>query len=167
VFLSINTAGKALGVGGAFVAGPAWAIDYLVQRARPLIFSTAPPPAMAAALDAALEVMVNEPWRRAQLLKRAGLLRHLLTEGGAPMLSGASQIIPVMIGDNRRATAVAAALQEAGFDVRAVRPPTVAPGTARLRISVNVNLDEATLRRFAEALISTLAEIKACSAESS
>ena len=167
VFLSINTAGKALGVGGAFVAGPAWAIDYLVQRARTLIFSTAPPPAMAAALDASMEVMVNEPWRRAQLLKRAGLLRDLLTEGGAPMLSGGSQIIPVMIGDNRRATAVAAALQEAGFDVRAIRPPTVAPGTARLRISVNVNLDEATLRRFAEALISTLAEIKACSAESS
>lgn len=167
VFLSINTAGKALGVGGAFVAGPAWAIDYLVQRARPLIFSTAPPPAMAAALDAALEVMVDEPERRARLLRRAGLLRDLLTEGGAPMLSGGSQIIPVMIGDNRRAMAVAASLQEAGFDVRAVRPPTVPPGTARLRISVNVNLDEATLRRFAAALISTLAEIKACSVESS
>jgi 8-amino-7-oxononanoate synthase len=167
VFLSINTAGKALGVGGAFVAGPDWAIDYLVQRARPLIFSTAPPPAMAAALDAALEVMVNEPERRARLLRLAGSLRDLLTEGGAPMSSGGSQIIPVMIGDNRRAMAVAAALQEAGFDVRAVRPPTVPPGTARLRISINVNLNEATLRRFAAALLSTLAEIKACPAESS
>jgi 8-amino-7-oxononanoate synthase len=167
VFLSINTAGKALGVGGAFVAGPDWAIDYLVQRARPLIFSTAPPPAMAAALDAALEVMANEPERRARLLRRAGLLRDLLIEGGAPMPPGGSQIIPVVIGDNHRAMAVAVALQEAGFDVRAVRPPTVPLGTARLRISVNVNLDEATLRRFAAALISTLTEIKAWPVESS
>ena len=57
VFLSVNTAGKALGVAGAFVAGPAWAIDYLIQRARPFIFSTAPPPAIAAALDASLTVI--------------------------------------------------------------------------------------------------------------
>jgi 8-amino-7-oxononanoate synthase len=166
VFLSINTAGKALGVGGAFVTGAAWAIDYLVQRARSFIFSTAPPPAMAAALGAALAVIEDEPERRAQLLERAQLLRALLIEGGVPALPGSSQIIPVILGDNARTVAVAAAMQQAGFDVRAIRPPSVPPGTARLRISINTNLDESTLRRFAETLITALAEIRLCSAAS-
>jgi 8-amino-7-oxononanoate synthase len=67
VFLSINTAGKALGVAGAFVCGPAWAIEYMVQRARPFIFSTAPPPAVAAALDASLDVIRDEPERRSRM----------------------------------------------------------------------------------------------------
>jgi 8-amino-7-oxononanoate synthase len=68
VFLSINPAGKALGVGGAFVAGPAWAIDYMIQYARPFIFSTAPPPSMAYALDAALDLIGSEPDRRSRVL---------------------------------------------------------------------------------------------------
>ena len=71
VFVSINTAGKALGVAGAFVAGPEWAIEYLVQRARPFIFSTAPPPAVAAALEAGLDVIEAEPERRERLLELA------------------------------------------------------------------------------------------------
>jgi 8-amino-7-oxononanoate synthase len=167
VFLSINTAGKALGVGGAFVTGAAWAIDYLVQRARPFIFSTAPPPAMAAALDAALTVIEDEPERRTQLLERARLLRELLIAGGVPARAGDSQIIPVILGDNARAVAVAAMMQQAGFDVRAIRPPTVPPDTARLRISVNFNLDETILRRFAETLIAALAETTLCSVASS
>ena len=142
VFVSINTAGKALGVSGAFVAGPADAIEYLIQRARPFIFSTAPPPAIAAALEASLEVMADEPERRERLLARARYLRERLG------LAGDSPIIPIIVGENERAVAVARELQEAGFDVRAIRPPTVPAGTARLRVTVNQGLSEELLDRF-------------------
>jgi 8-amino-7-oxononanoate synthase len=166
VFISINTAGKALGVGGAFAAGPAWAIDYLVQRARSFIFSTAPPPAMAAALEAALDIVAVEPERRARLRDNAFFLRRRLGELSFSILSGRSQIIPVMIGDNERAVAIAAALVEEGFDVRAIRPPTVPPGTARLRISVNAGIDHATLERFACTLAGAIARMTPCSVAS-
>jgi 8-amino-7-oxononanoate synthase len=146
VFVSVNTAGKALGVAGAFVAGPQWAIDYLIQTARPFIFSTAPPPGVAAALAASLTLVENEPERRLRVLHNSAFLRRILN---AP---GRSQIISYLIGDNERACTVAAELQKEGFDIRAIRPPTVPPGTARLRISVNANLDETTLGRFAKAL---------------
>jgi 8-amino-7-oxononanoate synthase len=144
--VSINTAGKALGVAGAFVAGPEWAIEFLAQRARPFIFSTAPPPAVAAALDASLDIIEAEPQRRERLLALADRVRRGLG------VSGISQIIPVVLGSNERAVAVAETLQRDGFDVRAIRPPTVPEGTARLRISVNVNLSENILDRFVDAL---------------
>ena len=146
VFVSINTAGKAMGVSGAFVAGPADAVEYLIQRARPFIFSTAPPPAIAAALEASLEVIANEPERRERLLARARYLRERL---GLP---GDSPIIPIIIGENERALAVARELQAAGFDVRAIRPPTVPAGTARLRVTVNQGLSDEVLDRFVAAL---------------
>ena len=157
VFLSVNTAGKALGVAGAFVAGAAWAIDYLVQRARPFIFSTAPPPALAAALDASLDAIEQEPQRRAVLRERAKRLRIRLVTAGIPVSAGSSHILPIIIGDNDAAVAVAEAMQAAGFDVRAIRPPTVPPDTARLRISVNVNLTDDVIERFARSLQGALA----------
>lgn len=149
VFLSINTAGKALGVSGAFVAGSADAIESLIQRARPFIFSTAPPPAIATALAASLDVIASEPERRERLLERARYLRSRLG------LEGDSPIIPVIIGENDRAVAVARELQAAGFDVRAIRPPTVPPGTARLRVAVNQGLSEEVLDRFVATLEAT------------
>jgi 8-amino-7-oxononanoate synthase len=152
----VNTAGKALGVGGAFVAGPGWAIEYLVQRARPFIFSTAPPPAVAGALDAAISIVASEPQRRTRLAQLARHLRQQLAAQGVAVPAGMSQIIPVLIGENGRALAVAQAMQAEGFDVRAIRPPTVPSGTARLRIAVNTGLDEATLDAFALALASQL-----------
>jgi 8-amino-7-oxononanoate synthase len=152
VFLSINPAGKALGVGGAFVAGPAWAIDYMIQCARPFIFSTAPPPSMAYALDAALDLIGSEPERRSRLVELTAFLRALLTQIGISAPPGGSQIIPVHLGGNTRATNVAGALQGEGFDVRAIRPPSVPEGTARLRISINSTLREADLRRFVHSL---------------
>jgi 8-amino-7-oxononanoate synthase len=167
VFVSVNTAGKALGVAGAFVAGPGWAVEYLVQRARPFIFSTAPPPSVAAALDASLALVANEPERRAALLDLARYLRGRLAETGIPVPAGASQIVPVILGDNDRALSVAQALQAQGFDVRAIRPPTVAPGTARLRVSVNLNLTEAILDRFVAALAAVVGRSLPCSAVSS
>ncbi len=156
VLVSVNPAGKALGVAGAFVAGPAWAIEYLEQRARPFIFSTAAPPAIAAALDASLDVIAAEPERRARVRFLARYLRERLAELGISVPAGDSPIIPVIVGENERAVAVAAILQQAGFDVRAIRPPTVPPGTARLRISVNVGLSEEVLDGFARCLVENL-----------
>ena len=150
--VSINTAGKALGVSGAFVAGPAWAIDYLIQRARPFIFSTAAPPALAAAIGASLDVIAAEPDRRTQLMDRVKRLRAAMSAFGLPVPASFSQIVPVVIGENERALDAAAALQAQGFDVRAIRPPSVAPGTARLRISVNVTLTDDAIDAFVQAL---------------
>lgn len=157
--VSINTAGKALGVSGAFVAGPAWAIDYLVQRARPFIFSTAPPPALAATLVASLDVITAEPERRTRLASRVTRLHSALVALGIAVPRHPSHIIPVIVGDNDRALAAAEGLQAQGFDVRAIRPPSVPRGTARLRISVNADLDDETIDRFAAALSAALQKI--------
>jgi 8-amino-7-oxononanoate synthase len=162
VCVSINTGGKALGVGGAFVAGPAWAIDYLVQRARTFVFSTAPLPALADALDASLSIMEAEPGTRERLGARATYLRARLAAAGVDVPAGSSQIVPILLGDNARATAVAAALQNEGFDVRAIRPPSVPEGTARLRISVNAGLSEQTLDSFVDVLGAALKEVALC-----
>jgi 8-amino-7-oxononanoate synthase len=159
VFLSVNPAGKALGVGGAFVAGPGWAIEDLVQRARPFIFSTAPPPAMAAALEASLDIIDAEPERRIRLRQLAAYLRARLRDAGIDVMTGDSHIIPIIIGANDRAVAVAEGLQQSGFDVRAIRPPTVPAGTARLRVSVNVNLDQHVLDGFVAALEQSLCAV--------
>ena len=164
VCVSINTAGKALGVSGAFVAGPSWTIEYLIQRARPFIFSTAPPPSVAAALDASLDIVINEPQRRTLLAGRAKYMRAALAAAGVPVPAGFTQIIPVVLGDNDRALLAAGELQSRGFDVRAIRPPSVAPGTARLRIAVNLSLSEETIDRFVSALSATLRETVPCSA---
>ena len=167
VFMSINTAGKALGVSGAFVAGPSWAIDYLIQRARPFVFSTAPPPSQAAAIEASLAIVASEPERRGQLLRVSRELRARLAAEDVPVPPGSSQIIPVMLGENDRAVAVAKAVQAEGFDVRAIRPPTVAPGTARLRVAVNIGLTDEVLRRFATVLADAVRKNTRCSAVSS
>jgi 8-amino-7-oxononanoate synthase len=163
VFLSVDTAGKALGVAGAFVSGPSWAMDYLIQRARPFMFSTAPPPALAAALDTSLSLIEEEPDRRRRVQDLSEGLRATLTERGIDIGRSQSQIIPIFLGDNARARAAAADLQAEGFDVRAIRPPAVPPGTARLRVSVNAKLDSAVLERFA----SSVQRVTLCSVVSS
>jgi 8-amino-7-oxononanoate synthase len=167
VLVSINTAGKALGVSGAFVAGPRWAIEYLIQRARPFVFSTAPPPPLADALDASLDVIAAEPERRDRLASRVRHVRDRLARAGIAVSAEGSQIIPIAIGDNDRAVAVALALQADGFDVRAIRPPSVPPGTARLRVSVNAALSDETIERFAVSVAAALKEVGLCSAGSS
>ena len=156
VFLSVNTAGKALGVSGAFVAGESWAIEFLIQRCRPFIFSTAPPPAVCAALIKAIEIVEQEPERREKLLILSAILRESMNEIGIEVSLINSQIIPVILGASEKAVEVATTLQNAGFDVRAIRPPTVPLNTARLRISLNANLNEDVLRRF----VGKLAEVR-------
>jgi 8-amino-7-oxononanoate synthase len=167
VLVSINSAGKALGVAGAFVAGPAWAIEHLAQQARPFLFSTAPPPAVADAIQTSLTIVTDEPERRAQLRHRAAFLRQQLREAGVATPGGDTPIIPVMIGGNHQAVAVANVLQHEGFDIRAIRPPTVPSGTARLRLSVHVDLAEVDLDRFASRLAAVLKGQVLCSAASS
>jgi 8-amino-7-oxononanoate synthase len=167
VLLSVNPAGKALGVGGAFVAGPAWAIEYLVQRARPFIFSTAAPPALAYALGASLDVIRDEPDRRVRLRAHSRHLRQRLLKAGLAVADSSSQIVPIQVGANDAALAIAAAMRVEGFDVRAIRPPTVPDGTARLRVSVNVGVNKSMLDQFANLLLFELRKAGLCSAASS
>jgi 8-amino-7-oxononanoate synthase len=122
---------------------------------------------MAAAIGASLAVIREEPERRARLHALASHLRAQLRARGLDVASGPSQIVPIHIGDNEAAVSIADAMQADGFDVRAIRPPSVAPGHARLRVSVNTRLGEATLDRFVERLTKALQEAGLCSAVSS
>ncbi|HKV42027.1 MAG TPA: 8-amino-7-oxononanoate synthase [Blastocatellia bacterium] len=164
VFLSINSAGKALGVCGAFVAGPRLAIDYLIQRARPFIFSTAPVPATTAAIAVALQLAGHGLEQRRRLRLLSSHLRKRLCDAGIEVSPAGSHIIPVVLGSNDHAMAVATAVQTAGFDVRAIRPPTVPQGTARLRISLNTKVTEQELDLFAQALSAAMKSVKAVAA---
>jgi 8-amino-7-oxononanoate synthase len=148
VFLSVNTAGKALGVSGAFVAGNPLPIEYLIQKARSFIFSTAPVPAVADALKIAIEIAEKEPERRKRLLYLSRFLCEKLAENGISNPVFNTQIIPIIIGDSEKAVEIAKNLQAKGFDVRAIRPPTVPENTSRLRVSLNSGLTEKILEDF-------------------
>lgn len=152
VFLSMNSAGKALGAAGAFVAGNSRAIEYLINKARSFIFSTAPLPAIADALSTAIEIIRNEKDRREKLLNISIFFRCLLNEKGIKVSVENSQIVSVLIGESGKAIKIAADLQTSGYDVRAIRPPTVAENTARLRVSLNVGLSEEILHQFVNEL---------------
>jgi 8-amino-7-oxononanoate synthase len=133
----VGTLSKALGSIGGFVAGSRTLIEWLVNRARPYVFSTAPPAAMAAAALAALEIVRDEPHRRIELLARAAELRQTLAAQGWSLGLSASQIIPLVVGEPERAVQLSAALRERGFLVPAIRPPTVPEGEACLRLSLS------------------------------
>lgn len=148
----VSTLGKALGFSGAFVAGPQVLIDYLLNGCRPFLFSTAVPPLLIHAADLALDWAEAEPWRRRKCLALADRLRERLRSVGLDCMASVGPIVPVLLGENRRALDVAERLQEQGFDVRAIRPPAVAPGTARLRISVHADHSEAQIDALAEAV---------------
>jgi len=150
--ISLHTCGKALGVAGALVCARADIIDYLVNAARPFIFSTAPMPLQALLVQKALQLSAAEPWRRDRLKTLQGFVAGRLQD-----LTVQSPIVPIVIGDDARAVAIAEALQAQGFDIRAIRPPTVPAGTARLRLSLNANLTEDDLSAFANALSPLLA----------
>ena len=146
--LRVGTLSKTLGSLGGFVAGPAALVDLVVNRARPYIFTTASSPADAAAALAAVGV-VRSP--EGELL-RARLRRHV--EYIAP--GQVSPIVPVVVGDERRAMAVSAALLDQGLLVPAIRPPTVAPGTSRLRVSLSAAHTPEQVDRLATALATVL-----------
>jgi 8-amino-7-oxononanoate synthase len=132
----VGTLSKALGCAGGFVSGSRLLINWLVNRARPYIYSTAAPAAISAAALAALEIVIHEPHRRHDLLQRAALLRERLAAQGWPLGRSASQIIPIVVGEPKRAVELSQRLRQRGLLVPAIRPPTVPVGEACLRISL-------------------------------
>jgi 8-amino-7-oxononanoate synthase len=155
----LHTCGKALGVSGALLGASATLCDYLVNRARGFIYSTAPSPLMAAAVREALRMLVDEPKRRADFDGLRAFANKELAEKLGMEGSG-SQILPVIIGDNGRAVRIAARMRVEGFDIRAIRPPTVPEGTARLRIAITLNVDKTTITRMFTRLAAIMAEEK-------
>jgi 8-amino-7-oxononanoate synthase len=150
----LRTCSKALGCEGALVLAPATVRDFLINRGRGFIFSTAPSPLIAAIVREALRALRDEPERRERLHALVDAAGQALARLGLPV-SG-SPIQPIVIGDDRRTMAAAAAMQAAGFDVRGVRPPTVPPGTSRLRLSLTLNVEEADVAALVAALAPVL-----------
>lgn len=152
VHVRVGTLSKALGAGGGFVAGPAPFIHWLRHAARAWIFSTAHPPAVAAAATRAIELVAAEPHRRAELATRAATFRERLQAAGLDLGGAEAQIVPIVAGAPEAAMALSAALATAGFFVPAIRPPSVPPGRSLVRASVCWHHSEADLTTLAEAL---------------
>jgi 8-amino-7-oxononanoate synthase len=150
VNLVMSTLSKALGGYGGCVCCSVPMRSWLVNQARTFIYSTGVPPAMVGAALAALDVMVEEPGIGASVLAKAGRLRELLHAGGLGTGLSASQIVPVMVGDNHRAVRMQQRLMDEGILAVAIRPPTVPAGTARLRFSVTAHHTEQDIARASE-----------------
>ncbi len=150
----IGTLGKAAGVGGAFVAAHASVIELLVQRARPYIYTTAAPPALAHALQASLDIIGGDEGvrRRSHLAALVAQLRDALRLQRWQLVPSHTAIQPIIIGSNEDALRVAVGLHEQGLWVPAIRPPTVAPGTARLRVTLSAAHSHEEVARLARAL---------------
>jgi 8-amino-7-oxononanoate synthase len=151
----MGTLGKAAGVGGAFVAGSETAIEYLLQKGRSYIFTTAAPPAIACALAKSLEIIAAGDALRANLFARIAQLRDGLAGLAWRLLPSATAIQPLIVGANDAAVNLADALWERGLWVPAIRPPTVPQGMARLRVSVSAAHSEADITR----LVTVMKEI--------
>ncbi len=185
VSVRVGTLSKAIGTLGGFVAGPQTLIDWLWNKARPQVFSTALPPAICAAATAAIEIIQDEPELRAKLWRNCEFVRRELMKGSGvffrsderPLSTGSQKddqergadlkktpdpvawcgnlvgpIIPIVMGDPEAAVAAQQRLEERGFLVAAIRPPTVPQGTSRLRISLSAAHDEAALQNLVDAL---------------
>ncbi len=155
--LALHTCGKALGVSGALLAVPKVFADYLVNRARAFIYSTAPSPLIAAGVREALRMVDDEPERREALAHLVSFVGDRLKNQFGIEPSG-SQIQPVIIGDNAHAVRIADALQAQGLDIRAIRPPTVPEGTARLRLSITLNVDLGQIAHMLDCLATIMKE---------
>ncbi|HYP54838.1 MAG TPA: 8-amino-7-oxononanoate synthase [Solirubrobacterales bacterium] len=149
VDLVVGTLGKALGSYGAYVCANRQLIDYLVNSARPFIFSTAPPPPMVAAADAALELLVGDPGLAERLRANAAGLRAAFVEEGLAVGGSETQIVPLHVGDAGAAMRTSERLLERGVFAQGIRPPTVPEGSSRLRFTVMATHEPAELRRAA------------------
>lgn len=149
--VTLHTCGKALGASGALVMSTRVVRDFLVNRCRPFIYATAPSPLMAAVVRESLRICRDEPQRRRDLARRVKAF------GGGSH----THIAPVIVGSDGRAMALAAALRTRGFDVRAIRPPTVPEGTARLRVAITLNVTEDDVGELAMALADELGRLAA------
>ncbi len=148
----IGTLGKAIGTFGAFVAGSEDLVELLIQKARSYVFTTALPSAVAVASLASLEIVRREEWRREKLADLVARFRAGADSLGLELLPSSSPIQPVIVGDPGRAVAFSQALEDRGCLISAIRPPTVAEGTSRLRITLTAGHDEADIDRLIEAL---------------
>lgn len=155
VLATVHTGGKALGAAGAYVAGSTRLKELLVNRCRHFIFTTALPPAVGGWWLEALARAARDEAGRAALHDNAAFFRAELVQRGI-QAPGAHYIVPVLLGEDGRAVAAARRLQADGWDMRAIRPPTVPPGTARLRLSIHADHDRDTLRAAAAAVARVL-----------
>ncbi|HVB46866.1 MAG TPA: 8-amino-7-oxononanoate synthase [Burkholderiales bacterium] len=158
--IAVHTCGKALGAMGALVCGPAPMVEFLINRSRAFIYATAPSPLMAVAVREALDLLKREPERRLRLQRLMTFANREIQLRCGVRPSG-SQILPVVVGDGRRAMRLAQAMQARGYDIRGIRPPTVPEGSARLRIALTLRVDEATTAAMLDVLAEELEEIRA------
>jgi 7-keto-8-aminopelargonate synthetase-like enzyme len=149
----VGTLSKALGAAGGFVAGHADLVRWLRHAARAWIFSTAHPPAVAAAACRAIELVAAEPERRALLGEKAAFFRDRLAGGGLNAATSGGQIVPIVVGDAEQAVAVAGAVAAEGFFVPAIRPPSVPAGKSLVRTSICWHHTTDDLARLAAALV--------------
>ena len=156
VAVRVGTFSKALGGHGGFVVGSQSLIEWLVNRCRPYIFSTAPPAANAAAMRAALQIVHDEPQRRTELLAKATWLRGKLRAIGWGLGDSESQIIPVIVGTENLAMSLSAKLYEKGMLVPGIRPPSVPDGECLLRISLSCGHTQQHL----DTLVAALTELR-------
>ena len=146
--------GKAFGGQGAVLLGNAAFIAHVAETARPYLFSTAPAPAMAAAMRASLRLIRSQPWRRAKLASLVARFRRGASARGLPLQESFTPIQPIVLGDNTRALAASKSLETQGYLVSAIRPPTVPDGQARLRVTLGCDHSEADV----DGLLNALAE---------
>lgn len=160
VQILMGTLGKALGTAGAFVAGSETLIETLIQQARPYIYTTAMPPAVAAATLASLDILAADEGRerRQHLQALIQQLRTGIAELGLELMESSTAIQPILIGDAERALAFSAALEARGIHVAAIRPPTVPAGTARLRITLSAAHSAEQVERLLAALAATVGD---------
>jgi 8-amino-7-oxononanoate synthase len=157
VLATVHPCGKALASAGGFVCCAETLKQYLVNRARSFIFSTALPPYFAAQIRRAVAIVAEADAERSQLESLSVFLRRELRQAGFDTGSSDSQIVPVLLGGNDTAVHYADELCRAGFAVRPIRPPTVPAGQSRLRLSVNAKLSQEVLGRLVKALAGALA----------
>lgn len=150
--LIMGTFSKALGSFGAYLACSEKVKQYLVNSCRSFVYSTALPPSVIAANIEAVNIIKDEPFRRETLLANAGYFRSHLREKGFDVI-GSSQIIPLIVADSDRAVSIGLQLQQSGFWVLPIRPPTVPPGQARLRFSLTYHHDKQLLEKLADRIV--------------
>lgn len=155
----VGTLGKAFGTAGAFVAGSEELIETLIQFARPYIYTTSQPPAVACATLKSLQLLRDEQWRRHHLQRLIERFRAGAAELGLRLMDSPTPIQPILIGSSARALALSAALRQRGLLVTAIRPPTVPKGTARLRVTLSAAHSESDVEQLLEAFKSALADI--------
>lgn len=156
----IGTLGKAFGTGGAFVAGSETLIEYLIQFARPYIYTTAMPPAIAHATLESLRIVRAEQWRRDKLTKLIQQFRAGVESMGLELMASETAIQPILIGEADKAIKLSQALEQQGVFVGAIRPPTVPAGSARLRITLSAAHTEEQVNRLLNALDQAAGELR-------